>query len=211
MKLFSKKKKTAKCPYCGYIFKEAPRVKIKCPECQNRIYIQKGKNKTELYTEKDHEELIILHYLESIGYSKKQYQKFKSDFENKSRESTDHKDALWALYGYLLKESAKKDDYNAMSIIYSLMATMQLDTPAEYLKLRKLSGEMELLSFKTDSKFDLEVEILTTKNSCDYCKKFSKRRYTLEKALEELPLPLLECDQGAECRCCYGINSKEKV
>jgi hypothetical protein len=199
------------CPYCSYYFDFTPQNKVKCPECNKNVFVHKNRKGIQLITEQAHTEMIVIHYMDSIGFSQKNYENYKANFFNNAKEEVCFNDFLWSLYGHLLSEKAKTEDYSAMHILYSQMATMQIDNPAEYLKLRKLAGQMELLSFKKKMKTEFEVEILPTKNSCDYCKTYSNKRFSPEKALEELPLPLENCTQGAGCRCCYGIIPKEEL
>ncbi len=210
MGLFSlNKNKANKCPYCGFVFGFTPQNKVICPECNCSVFVLKTKKGVQLLKEEDHMELIVIHHVDSLGFSKKQYEKFKKEFLDSAKTNVTLYDVHWALFGHLLKEKAKSDDYEALNIIYSQMASMQINEPSEYLKLRKLAGQMELLSYQKNIKTPFEIEILPTKNSCDYCKTFSKKRYTLERAISELPLPLMECTQGAGCRCCYGIIPKD--
>ena len=48
-------------------------------------------------------------------------------------------------------------------------------------------------------------------NSCEACRKLDGKVFTIEKALEEMPIPVIECTTNMYdknrgfCRCCYIV------
>ena len=52
---------------------------------------------------------------------------------------------------------------------------------------------MELLDFKNNSNFIKKVQILSCGNGCENCEKLNGKMYTIDEALNQMPIPNENC------------------
>jgi thioredoxin-related protein len=83
------------------------------------------------------------------------------------------------------------------------------DAGKDCFSTRQQVAKMELLTYKKSGVID-KVQILTCgKNSCEACQQLDRKVFTIEEALEKMPIPCKECTfilydkTRGFCRCAY--------
>lgn len=212
----------AKCPYCGAILEKMPSRKKKCSACKNDIYKRTDPNTrhsilvTAQEREKIDKEWEIENFIKDLksrlfnefGFSEKEYKKIQ-----KKNESPYEKDHLWAALNNLAMDSTKRSDFHKAKMIYYEMALF-LDTGGiDPFNMLHKARKMELYHHKQSNIVE-KVSILTAGDkSCTECKKLEDKKYTIDAAIEQMPIPNPECThhQSSEhpfCRCIWVADTK---
>jgi len=220
MSLFNIFKTTKmKCPYCGIIIEKEPKAKFKCPNCKEEIYIQKSGEKKILIKKSEYETLQsekkriaeenkYFKFFEDYDLSRPYLEKRKFEWFNKFREKANYSDLIWSLSNELLNTFAKKNDYSKMRGLYFDMAILQKKQNKEFYHLLKESRRMELYEIQKQLSNDIKykVVIIGGEPGCEYCNEFNGKSFTIEEALEEMPIPHPNCSNDGWCTCCYTVK-----
>lgn len=112
----------------------------------------------------------------------------------------------------------KKRAYQELSSLYLQMALTLHEDGHDPMPLLTQSKKFELLEYKKDSDFIKKVKILTAGDqSCKHCKALNNKEFTIEEALNLMPLPCKACTTWKEdtgygwCRCGYSPIVKDKL
>lgn len=128
----------------------------------------------------------------------------------------------WDIYNNLILSSTREKKYSQLSRLYYSMALLSDRTNNQ--KTRKyleLSQYWNLISFQKSGLFSVgyrSVRISAASNSCQACQFQDSQIYTVQEALEKMPLPHKECsytlnEQPGFCRCEYELlqSAENKV
>jgi hypothetical protein len=106
-----------------------------------------------------------------------------------------------------LQDAMKAGNFEMMSTLYYNMARLLRREGRNSLMALKGSQQSKLLAFQQQG---LEtVEIIWFGNGCQACKELDGKKYSIEKALKEMPLPNRDCSMDglkkghSWCRCIY--------
>ncbi|HWR93593.1 MAG TPA: hypothetical protein VN192_00135 [Flavobacterium sp.] len=210
------------CPYCSNILKQFPKSKKKCEYCKNLIYVrtspdtgfkiivtEKESNKLDAELKKKYFRNKWLRNIEGLGISKEDFQNKHEEFYKKNGTYVKDGDVFWSLFNELI---IKTSDTKLLRGIYYEMAWFLFEEGRDYFAIRQQSARMQLLS-ALNSNLNLKATILTCGDgSCQECNKLANTVYTIEEALEKMPIPCPDCTHlGTEekkgfCRCWYGIT-----
>lgn len=217
------------CPYCKKVLEQKPTRKKKCPFCQNYIYVRTlpSNRKKALATEEEAKKIDTewakigrrqnrLRLLDEVGISE-------NDFIKRTHKSIEEasdqeiKDVVWAGYNQLALKYAKSNDFGALKTLYYRMALFLNEERKDFFQILQQSAKMDLLSYR-QSEVVKKVEILTCgENSCESCQRLAGKKFTIEEALEKMPIPNKECtfklydENRGFCRCCYIAELKENI
>jgi hypothetical protein len=108
-----------------------------------------------------------------------------------------------------LRKAMEKQDYHAMKMIYFDQALIWYEEGAGFQKLLRESNKWELMKLKRTGVIE-KVEILSAgSRSCEACQKLEGKIFTIQEALEKMPIPHDKCtlelnpDKPGWCRCEY--------
>lgn len=132
----------------------------------------------------------------------------------RSHESPDlsmiNPDRQWAYFNAELQKLMKVQDFWGLGGTYYEMAKFMDDEGKDSTPLRKLGYEMKLkvdeanLQRLLQSNVVTGVEIITTTDSCESCKKLNGIHFSIAEAASSKLLPVKECTHLFGCRCVYG-------
>ena len=113
---------------------------------------------------------------------------------------------LWFIYNKLI---TKTNAPEKLGVIYSEMAWLINKEDKGCIDVLRHSQKMHLLSLKGSEQSEVlwGLEILAI--GCDKCKKLQGNKYTIDEALEKMPIPNPNCTHAFTkkgkpfCRCCY--------
>ena len=204
------------CPNCNKKLEKKPGKKAKCPSCGKFIYVrtspktqqkilttESGAKKIDQEWEKIYSAKRWLGMLKSYGVDEKDLSKYKE------KEGGSDRDAIWSIFNELIERYAKKNDLQNLKMVYYQMALFLNEEGKDFFKIRQQSSIMELKQFQKEG-FVKKVKILASDESCEACKKLKNKIFTINEALEKLPIPCAECthimDNGKRgfCRCLYN-------
>lgn len=216
--IFRSKKK--KCPYCNIIIEKEHKSKFKCPSCKEEIMTVKDGEKIYYLTKAEHES----HKAEKKKKAdRNKYYRFYEDFESISQnylsqkesewfrkmgDKANYDDLTWSVANGLLHEFAKQNNFYEMKILYLKMASFQYQHGKDFFRLLQLCRKMELYQIRKDIGKDLKykVVIVGSDPDCPECTKLDGTTYTIDEALEKIPIPHKDCTNGGWCRCCYSAE-----
>ncbi len=217
------------CPYCLVELDKMPTRKQKCKSCGNSFVIRthyltkKSLILTEDDTTKFEAERDVfyrdMHFTDSIKQiTSLNDRDFDAVFVHEKNSLTKKfgihpasSDIIWGIANKIVMDLIKKNDMGTLSSLYFQMADYLYRCGKNYLPVSQSRFEIELRGYKK-SGFG-KVEILATTDSCDHCKRFSKKVFTTEQAIADKLLPCRDCTYGVKegsalgwCRCCYIVH-----
>ena len=118
-------------------------------------------------------------------------------------------DKQWAALNKTLAKAMKGNDWNEMKTTYFDMAMFCYDESRPFSHLLQEAHKAELRGYQ-QSGVVTRVSIMTSKSdSCEQCAQLHGKKYSVEDALETMPIPVKDCamDLGTGegwCRCVYA-------
>ena len=203
------------CPYCGVQIIPIPTRKKKCPFCGEIVYVKRrpGQSVISVVTQQqaiDFEkewgcynlERKYIAIFETYGVTEDIYQKRKTEWINNNGSEVLIRDFIWSILTDLVKLNTNK--YIGLKQLYYQMTIFLAEEGKETYEIRRQGERLELIELmKIGSK---RVVILGPGDqSCDSCKQFNGKIFTIHEALEKMPIPNRDCthDIGL-CRCFYS-------
>jgi hypothetical protein len=209
------------CPYCGFKFEKVPKRKKKCPECENYIFVSGGR----LYTkeEKDIRDWLDSYNIEQLGITRDLFNKTRQELSKQFGSVASVSDTAWRLLNIINTPkksfSEKEKIYLAMAEILRSEGKSADEVLAQAKKMEFLQGEIEnealakrfrkeLLEMKNMG-VEMVVKINTCNDEfvCDECMKANEKIFTIDEALENMPIPH-NCT-NVRCRCWWGFEFPE--
>ena len=227
----------SKCPYCNKELTKTPTRKSKCPHCGNQILLKRKPGDSEVkhlvteleaqeieklwdkFHEEDREKVRkrkLVSCIEIVGLTEKFYEDYKKLPNNGI---TDHQIVGKILFEYLdhLKKNKQKFSYAGFSMAFFTLSLIEAESKQPFLNYLSESHRCKLLDYQ-QSKVVKKVKILTVKERyCDKCKSLENKIFTIDEALQTMPLPHRHCETnmfdnpyGNWCRCFYtGIVDED--
>ncbi|MDZ7799032.1 MAG: hypothetical protein U5L76_05560 [Patescibacteria group bacterium] len=146
----------------------------------------------------------FINNLKSYGISKKDFEKERVSLSKKFNKPAEDNDVLWSIYNKIVSQS---NNLRKLHGVYYEMALFLNKEGKDCTKISQQSQKMYLLSLK-ESGVVKGVEILAD-IGCKECKKLHGNKYTLDEALEKMPIPNPNCTHTFTkkgkpfCRCTY--------
>lgn len=214
---------TAKCPYCNKELEQTPTRKKKCPVCNNYMYVRtQPSNRQKVVVTEEGAKQIDLEWAK-IGFKDNRLRQL-AEFEitehdfvrrvGKSIEEASEQefdDVIWTEQNKLANRYIKDNDFGALKSLYYGMALKLNRQGKDWIKVLQESQKMSLLDC---GKYGVikQVKIFSSDDSCEACRLLHDKIFTIEEALEKMPLPCKECTYkfytpgdkiGGFCRCMY--------
>jgi len=191
---------TKTCPYCGVKLAKIPKRKKKCPNCENYIFVSKGK----LYTKEEKDIRDWLIRVEHLGISRKVFNKAREELSSQFGFIASINDTAWRILNSINTPNKSYEDrkqiYLAMSYILSLEDKSTKEIMAK-------AHQMDLLRFKDEGFTKVRIHTYGGQyddSVCDECKRLSKMVFDIDKALDTMPIPN-RCE-NKDCRCSYFVD-----
>lgn len=187
---------SARCPYCRKSLAKTPTRKTTCPSCGNTIYVRQKKLLTE-------ERVQLLDWsmrLQSLGISQSKLSKQLAATRERLGPRATVNDAVWEALNLLVIEQKDPQDRSQVYWEMAQLAESEDKNPRPYLEE---SSRQQLLGIAESGVISM-VQIRTAHDEavCHNCRNLSGVTYTIQQALEELPVPR-QCTNERGCRCWY--------
>lgn len=194
------------CPYCKKILEQVPQRKKQCPFCKNYIHVRTlpSIHSRMLVTEDDARKIDWLKRLSEYGVTEKDFEITKDQLSKKFGQEPSSQDVLWSLFNQLIAN--KRNDLQTLKTIYYEMALFLNEIGKDSFTVLQNHAKMDLLILKLAG--IKKVQIIA-RGSCERCQLLQDRIFTIEEALEKMPIPVKECTHELSigrlgfCRCCY--------
>ena len=212
----------APCPYCHEPIRPVPTRKRKCPHCKKTIHVKRRPDEGEKrpVTKEEAEEIErqwrerqrdagFVRDLSQFGCSERDGERLRHALEVEFGQPPANDDVVWRAANELVSKSIGVQDWGMLRITYFRMALLLQNRGQDGFAMAQESCRAALREFAANG-FD-QVAIDST-GGCAPCRKLARKRFTLERALREMPIPVRDCkwDQRNEggpgwCRCMYTM------
>ena len=207
MGLFGKAKKyiqtasNPNCPHCKVILDPAPQRKTKCPSCGKDIYVRTDPfNKQETYYLKQ-DDALLLNVVRDLGITEKVF----TEAMNKAVKGQSLGDIIWGLIGKEKQNAAQKCDWQTISSITERQARYLYEAGRGYFHIQQEAMKARLQGALAQGMTHGKIISSGDDRTCEKCKSQDGMVFTIEEALEKIPLPV-KCDNGEFCRCVYTYH-----
>lgn len=208
----------ATCPYCRALLSKVPKRKASCPFCKNEIYVRAKQDifpNRSLFTEED---ARALDWLKRLQVSRRDFEAHREDLSKQFGFTAKATDVVWRIMNASLKPLARTKDFHELKMMYLQMAQFVYDEGKDPLRMKQLAVKTEIAELRHSAKQGFinlkstRLEVITSgEASCGECRKLHKAVFTIDQALEQMPIPVRGCTHNAVkegepgwCRCCYG-------
>lgn len=122
----------------------------------------------------------------------------------------------WQKYNEKLEKLMKANDFFGLGTIYYEAANFIEKEGGDPKPYRGQGYKMKLNATNQGIQSCLRedgvktVEVLDTTDSCDTCKKLSGKKFSIQAAVENKPIPVKDCTHKYGCRCQYLPILNEK-
>ena len=212
------------CPYCRQPLRKVPKRRALCPHCKKAIYVRAKQNiipSTTLFTERDARAIT---WLGQIEVSRDEVEAQREKLSRQFGQVVQLGDVFWQIMNDRVREAMKKprtDAAQQLPIFYRQMACFLYEEGRDHLRLSQEAQKWVLMAWQDQMEKELlardllRVQVITCgEQSCEECKKLAEAKFTIEEALEQMPLPVKNCTHDPVkpsargwCRCCYGLSS----
>lgn len=202
-----------RCPYCKKELEKIPIRKTKCSNCGKFIYVRNS----ILLTEKGAQEVDFKKRMqENFNDFNKKYLETKEKLTKKWGFVPKEGDIIWGASNALLSDAISANDWSSAGLIYFEQSLFLYNIGKDFFRILQESFKCELRNLQKDDVLE-GVEILTGRDaSCSSCQKLEGKKFSIEEALEKMPIPNETCefklnpgDQKGWCRCTYLPVLKE--
>ena len=197
------------CPYCNKSLDRIIKRKTKCQFCNKDIYVRTTQNifPSKLLTHENSEVVDILKSIAFLGVTEAQFIKCRRELSEKTGKDTSDMDVIGYLFDNLISKT--KDTQKLKMIYYNMALALNRQGKDCFVALQN-SQRMELMEYKKNSNIIKSVRIdSSSEKSCHACHELDNKVYTIEEALEKMPIPHKECsnilfgDKKGFCMCIY--------
>lgn len=172
------------CPYCGVIQAPPPSRRRKCRDCKETIL-----------TWTNQEERV-------------KYLLTGKDYEARKRAERDNR---WAYLNQQILDASKKNDWHAVKVAKYEQSLMMFDRGGDHFRALEDSRRAELQYYRREySHLGVKRVVIQAEGGCPECQVLHGKEYSIEEALELLPIPVRTCQtwagkngHGGFCRCYF--------
>ncbi len=215
----------AVCPYCKQILDKTPKRKKKCPHCGKYIYLRSlptGDHQKVLVTEDRAKEIEKewetvqfrkkwMQSLQGYGLSAQDFDTHREMLRERFGQEPGDGDIIWSMFNDVVHKSIADAKSTELKLPYFEMALFLYQEGRGFVHLLEQSHRMELTAYKRDGILHKVFIITAGDASCEACQKLEGKVFTVDEALEQMPLPCKDCTfdfagtgQRGWCRCLYG-------
>jgi hypothetical protein len=125
--------------------------------------------------------------------------------------TTNHDDLIWSFAHEILNAYAEHKRFSQMSMVYFNLALFQKKRSKDFFILLQEHQRCALYDIQQQNKdFEYSLSVITCRTeSCEACRALESKRFSINEALNLMPLPVKDCQNEGWCRCCYGIRIKK--
>ncbi len=215
------------CPTCNSPLNKIPQRKMKCPSCGADIHVKRapGEEAKRLVTAEQAQDIEAqwetirgrdeqLHVLQEFGINTQEYDRAKATLG--SHGFAAGSDSLeWKTGYFLLNEVASKaTDLHQRKMAFDQLAFMCMKKGLAFRDYLARAREVELLGYKATDGSVVGIEIRNGEQHgvCQACQNNAGKRFTLDEAIQEAPLPCEACTcpgplkTNGFCRCYYRTH-----
>ena len=216
---------SAPCPHCGALITPAPQRSRKCPSCTAQVLVRTKDGKKLVLTEEQAKAVdterekrasrnAAFRFAQNIGVSEAEFAREEATLLKKDRRYSP-RDVFWSLANSRILTEAKKGNHRGLSNIYWQQARLLFEEGRDHFHLLQEAARHELLGLKQMNPTLIRyVTILA--DDCPECKKFQKKKYSIDEALKQMPIPVKSCTHGLDegekgrrsgwCCCMYSSS-----
>ena len=219
--------KTGICPYCDRKLELIPSRKKKCTFCGEFIFVRTRPLDRQQYLIREEEKNIIEKEWEAWSYKgegdvgeiiKRLIKRFGTE--------PSVQDVVWTSLIENAEKFMKESSINALRLwdlskcyyIQSEFLKNCSNQSSEYIKkikdisdeiMRRRNRLVDLKDFEGIKNAGIlkDIEISVCDDSCEKCRQYKGRKFSLDEIKEKELLPITDCENGW-CRCCYSPNFK---
>jgi len=195
---------SAHCPHCGTDLDPAPKRKTKCPSCGKEVYVRKDSFDGQVTHYLKHEDALALDLVKDLGISEKAL----TEARKRGPAGRSLGDVVWGLISQQKQDAARTNDFQTISSLTRAQAAYWRRTGREYFHLEQEAMKAELRGYAGQGV--THVEILTSRDDrvCGKCKSLDGMVFTIQEAMEKMPLPVKCDDEESWCRCVYSCEMR---
>lgn len=202
---------TSACPYCGTLLERPPARSGKCPHCGERVVVRTRRTDGAklLLTQAqavtfDAERAAIaernkaLRRAEAIGATLQEFERMELELGKRWRTAAKPRDVFWHLASTRVLAALEASDWHALHMVYSEQARLLYEEGKPHFRLHQEASKALIRSYAGGS---VVTELLILGAQVDPCplgEGLNEKRYTIKRALDELPIP----GQGCACGWC---------
>lgn len=212
------------CPHCGAEISPPPTRKRKCPHCRETILVRTRPDNRQrvIVTEAQAEEIDqawgekraedwLAKKSRAYGATEDDVARVQSELTQQFGRPPATRDVAWRLANERVSMLTQREDWGGLGNLYWQMALQLYEEGRNHTDLAKEANRFKLLGMRESSPRGgkTRVQVLT---ACPASKTFDDRVFTIDQALEEMPIPAADCDHHIRaivpgrpgwCGCCW--------
>ncbi len=171
------------CPYCGVIQEPPPTRRRKCRDCGQVIHVR---------TDREERKKYLL------------------SAEEDARLARERRNEEWRRLSEMVRVAMQAGDLQSLKSAYQQQANILFVEGRPHLHVAQLARRVELMSLLELDVAGVEVMTADDERVCAHCHSLEGKVFTIQEALEAMPIPGPYCTDGIEqnphsgrCRCSY--------
>ena len=186
-----------KCPYCQCELDIVPKRKKKCPHCGGFIFVRNGR----LITEDDANIEDWLVRLAQFRITKAEFDSNRQNLSKQFGSLASINDTVWRI---LNEEVLKRRSFHDVEMAYYEMARLASTEDKDPKPFCAEALRTQLTELKTQGVKIVKIVGYGMRNdsSCRKCRSLHGKKFDIEVALRELPIPTV-CEDELGCKCSY--------
>lgn len=210
-----------KCPYCNHMFDTLPKRKTRCPKCKNDVYVRTKQTlfDTSILTKDDALVADLFKELfESRNINKNLFLNKRKELSKSLNRDVDSVQTIMAICNDLILELIEEENYHEIKMIYYSMALFQNRRGMPTYDLRREGVKYELLHMQKNEYVKyVKITESNIEKTCENCKRLNGKVFSLEEALQTMPIPCKECTfhlfdkNHGFCACYYSYEPDEET
>jgi len=156
-----------------------------------------------LATEEAAKVIDWLETLEHYGVTRQEFLSKKRRLSKKFGTEAADGDVIWSLFTDLIIQCAQASDFRTPQTIYRNMATFKEEEWKDSFHSLQQASRMELMDLKQSGCTKVKTLTCNDQYVCQSCRALKKQVFSIDDALEAMPLPNKDCTTEGWCRCSY--------
>ena len=187
-------KQEVECPYCGVELAPVPKRKTKCRACGNDVYVRSDPfNKQRAHYLK-REDALSLDMVKNLQVTEKEFRKAERDAPT----GRPLRRVIEGLLDMKRDKATRSGDWHSLKMVAFEQARLQHDLGEDFFDTLQEAARSDLHCYRSQGV--KRVEVYTT--GCETCKRMNGKVFTVSAALNSMPIPVKECENGW-CCCIY--------
>ena len=178
------------CPYCGVIQEPPPMRQRKCRDCGQVIHVR---------TDMEDRKRYLLTAEEAERRAAKD-----------ARIARERRNQEWKELSGMVKDAMQAGDWKSLQGAYQQQARILFHEGRPHLRVAQEAARAQLMLLLEIGIAGVEVRTSDDERVCAHCQSLNGKVFTIQEALEAMPIPGLNCSDGGgqnphggRCRCVY--------